>query len=791
MYEKKSTLIFPVIALLINAIIIALFVAYAFGLKRDAFDVSIKNIDRNFLITENSLKNVIRDYDRRLDKIIESYPFSSFLQRVVVDGLNKEEQEKIINIFKSGNFTFDTVTLYLADGSTVFSSPERSRSINVNNINQKSLAYFTKDYEGLYFVKTIENEKGIRIGYIVASVFKRIFENTFYNLNFVVLPNGVIFYNPSIDINSIARDRLALALDESKSSSASIEIDGSSYILYSSDISGIHNLSIGILDLDTPISQKYLKYILLSILSISFIFLLCAFFIERNKLIHETEEYIDEPEEEDYNISSISSADDTIDDDIGLLNYDEIELDEMFNSGSISARDLSTIKEAVSDNNQTTHTEEDDVVPTLDDVLADEEEKLIIDEDLDFSDIDDSLSEEKEEEAEVPTLDSILDNYDEILASDDDDLKLDNNLDEALEKVDSVLNDVVDDDSKDIEEGTEEEKININDLDVVLDEDSITDDEELQEEDDNVIEDDNTENEEKIVLEDLDNIIDSMEEDTKESLDTQEKPEDDVLEEVLDDNNVLEEETNDDIINNNVEEEDNIPEGDDIVISHGSIIEDELNKKEEDYFSSPDAFNIAINNDFLDTDDNVLPEGYDEEEVVKKANENDTFDTSDLVDDELYNPEEMPSNISDTERKVRDGLTATWRGVLNSIRGKKFIDKNMNDMLEFINGNTSFDMDHSALLELNENNNIYELKEANNLSDETKSKLQIDANEPLFKKILSHNKTLYISDPFSSDSIKAKFDHNDISNISHMIVIPINTEDNKLKSFFIGFSSNK
>ena len=789
MYEKKSTLIFPIIALLINAIIIALFIAYVFGLKRDAFDVSIKNIDRNFLITENSLKNVIRYYDRRLDKIIESYPFASFLQRVGVDGLNKDEQEKIINIFKSGNFTFDTITLYLADGSTVFSSPERSRSINVNNINQRSLAYFTKDYEGLYFVKTIENERGIRIGYIVASVFKRIFENTFYNLNFVVLPNGVIFYNPSIDINSIARDRLSLALEESKSNSATLEVDGSSYILYSSDISGIHNLSIGILDLDVPIAQKYLKYILLAILSISFIFLLSTVLVERHKLVREAEEYIDEPEE-DYNISNIGSVNEAIDDDIDLLTYDEIELDEMFSNDKVE-------KNIIVDDTK------DDAVPNLDDVLAEEEDddKLIIDDEIVLDDIDETI--ETTEESEVPTLDSILDDYNEILegssSNDDSVLNLDNldNLDEALEKVESVLNDIDNyhnSSAKDLEED-DDNKIKLDDLDTILPDES-----ELE---------DSGDEENKIVVDYLDGIIDSVDDasDNEDGIDNEENieneethsEEDDIIEDIkddeeLDDNKTLEEESNDDIINDNITEE--IEDVEDILISHGSIIEDEINKKEEDYFSSPDAFNIAINNDFLDTSDDILSsdsiqDGYDENEVVKKANENDTFDTADLIDDELYNPEEMPSNISDTERKVRDGLTATWRGVLNAVRGKKFIDKSMNDMIEFINGNTSFDMDHSALLSLNEDNNIYELKESNNLSDETKSKLQIDAEEPLFKKILSHNKTLYISDPFSSDSIKSKFNHNDISNISHMIIIPINTEDNKIKSFFIGFSSNK
>ena len=71
-----------------------------------------------------------------------------------------------------------------------------------------------------------------------------------------------------------------------------------------------------------------------------------------------------------------------------------------------------------------------------------------------------------------------------------------------------------------------------------------------------------------------------------------------------------------------------------------------------------------------------------------------------------------------------------------------------------------------------------------------KSKLSISENEALFKKILSHKKTLYVSDPFASDSIKSKFDPEDRNDISHMIFVPIENDEGGLKSFFIGLSSN-
>ena len=217
MFDKNNIYIY--IAILLNAIIIALFITFVFGLKKDAFDVDTKKLDRSALICQNSVLNIVNEYDKRINKILESYPFADFLQRVVINGVDKSERDKIISIFRSGNYAFDTVTINLAiDGKTVISSPDKNKIINIDNYrNSNSLAYFDEDYDGVYFVKSISNENGIRIGYIVASVFKKIFENTSYNLNFVVLPNGVVYYNPAIDINSISRDTLTRYMEQSDS----------------------------------------------------------------------------------------------------------------------------------------------------------------------------------------------------------------------------------------------------------------------------------------------------------------------------------------------------------------------------------------------------------------------------------------------------------------------------------------------------------------------------------------------------------------------------------------------
>ena len=679
MFDKNNNVsIFVYIAILLNAIIIALFIAFVFGLKKDAFDVDTKKLDRSSLICQNSVLNLVNEYDKRINKILESYPFDDFLQRIILSGIDKSERDKIISIFRSGHYAFDTVALYLPDGKTVFSSLDKAKRINIYNYkNFDNLVFFDKDYDGVYFVKSISNEKGIKIGYIVASVFKKIFENTSYNLNFVVLPSGVVYYNPAIDINSISRDTLTQYME--KSNSETINIDNSSYLLHSSKVKGIENFSIGILELNVPIVQKYLKYVLLLILSSSFIFLIVSVLYDRRKIIAESQDDIYD-EEEDYNINSINfNVDEKNENDFELLSEDDINYLNNINLEDILKEEYEDKKENIEEK---------------------EEEKLILDD---------------------------LENFD--MPEDD---KFD-------EKFDNENNNEIEN-KEEIEDKGDNEEIKNNDID----------------------------------LDDLEELYNHLEE--MEKLDERE----DNIAESID------------------EIEDIINDEEDILISHGSIIEDEITKEEDEYFSSNEAFNIPLNKDFLLGDEidlnNIdnIDESYNGE-VVKKADENDTFDKEDLTDEELYNPEEVPKVPDDyyreAEEKVRENMTASWKKVLKSIRGKKFVNKNMNEILSWIKEQSGLDIVHCAMLNKGEDK-IYRVSDSKNLSDSTKELLKIDENEGLFKKILSHNRTLYVSDPFSSDSLKDKFDISDRENIYHLIFIPVQDEEGKLKSFFIGLSVN-
>ncbi|ADK30752.1 hypothetical protein [Brachyspira pilosicoli] len=931
MFDRHNNIsIFVYIAILLNAIIIALFITFVFGLKKDAFDIDTKKLDRTSLICQNNILSLINDYDNRLDKIIESYNFPSLLQNVVLNGMNEDEKNRIISIFRSGNYAFDTVGLYFSDGRAVFSSPDNRKSINLNalKINDKK-AFFDQDFDGVYFIKPIKNEKGLEVGYIVASVFKKIFENTSYNLNFLLIPNGVIYYNPSININSISRDTLYQYMNNP----GVINIGAYSYILHSSNVKDIYNFNVGILELDVPIIQRYLKYILLIILCSSLIFLISSALYERKKLqtenasdieddsIYSSDDNILEDDEynnfdDDNNLDDFNYDLNTLNEDIEYLNniesknkkhidkksklelpnLDDIEkaVDNISKEDLLAIEDLEDIEESINDeaikvdnidevdNDEHLNIENiedlEDIEESIDDeaIKVDNIDEVDNDEHLNIENIEDLEKIEDSIDDEAIKVDNIdeVDNDEHLNIENIEDLeKIEDSIDDEAIKVDNI--DEVDNDEhlnieniedlEDIEESIDDEAIKVDNIDEVDNdehlnieniedlekiEDSIDDeaikvdnidevdnDEHLNIENiedledieesindetikvDNLNEVDNDEHLNIENIEDLEDIedsiddetikIDNIDEDLEEEVDDNSIPNIDNLDNNI--NTVSEEDkeldyvpTLDNVLDEN-DEDKNILRGiddiisdneEDILISHGSMIDNEISKKEDDYFSSLDSFNLALNKDFLfDDDKNEFDKShnYDSNEVIKKASEDDVFDTEDLIDSELYDPEEkrppMPEDYKDAEEKVKDNMTSNWKNILKAIKGEKFVNKSLDEMLEWIKEKSGLNVLHSAMLTKDENG-IYKISDSKNLTEDTKNKLEIDENEALFKKILSSRKTLYVSDPFSSLSLKIKFDEKDRENISHMIFIPIQDEEAQLKSFFIGLSSN-
>ncbi|WP_455144795.1 AAA family ATPase [Brachyspira pilosicoli] len=931
MFDRHNNIsIFVYIAILLNAIIIALFITFVFGLKKDAFDIDTKKLDRTSLICQNNILSLINDYDNRLDKIIESYNFPSLLQNVVLNGMNEDEKNRIISIFRSGNYAFDTVGLYFSDGRAVFSSPDNRKSINLNalKINDKK-AFFDQDFDGVYFIKPIKNEKGLEVGYIVASVFKKIFENTSYNLNFLLIPNGVIYYNPSININSISRDTLYQYMNNP----GVINIGAYSYILHSSNVKDIYNFNVGILELDVPIIQRYLKYILLIILCSSLIFLISSALYERKKLQTENASDIEDDsiyslddnilEDDEYNnFDDDNNLDDfnydlnTLNEDIEYLNniesknkkhidkksklelpnLDDIEkaVDNISKEDLLAIEDLEDIEESINDeaikvdnvdevdNDEHLNIENIEDLEKIEDSINDEaikvdnidevdnDEHLNIENIEDLEKIEDSIDDEaikvdnvdevdNDEHLNIENIEDLediedsindeaikVDNIDEVdndehlnIENIEDLEKIEDSIDDEAIKVDNL--DEVDNDEhlnieniedlEKIEDSIDDEAIKVDNLDEVdndehLNIENIEDLEDIEDSiDDEAIKVDNideVDNDEHLNIENIEDLediedsiddetikIDNIDEDLEEEVDDNSIPNIDNLDNNI--NTVSEEDkeldyvpTLDNVLDEN-DEDKNILRGiddiisdneEDILISHGSMIDNEISKKEDDYFSSLDSFNLALNKDFLfDDDKNEFDKShnYDSNEVIKKASEDDVFDTEDLIDSELYDPEEkrppMPEDYKDAEEKVKDNMTSNWKNILKAIKGEKFVNKSLDEMLEWIKEKSGLNILHSAMLTKDENG-IYKISDSKNLTEDTKNKLEIDENEALFKKILSSRKTLYVSDPFSSLSLKIKFDEKDRENISHMIFIPIQDEEAQLKSFFIGLSSN-
>ncbi|WIH85668.1 AAA family ATPase [Brachyspira pilosicoli] len=931
MFDRHNNIsIFVYIAILLNAIIIALFITFVFGLKKDAFDIDTKKLDRTSLICQNNILSLINDYDNRLDKIIESYNFPSLLQNVVLNGMNEDEKNRIISIFRSGNYAFDTVGLYFSDGRAVFSSPDNRKSINLNalKINDKK-AFFDQDFDGVYFIKPIKNEKGLEVGYIVASVFKKIFENTSYNLNFLLIPNGVIYYNPSININSISRDTLYQYMNNP----GVINIGAYSYILHSSNVKDIYNFNVGILELDVPIIQRYLKYILLIILCSSLIFLISSALYERKKLqtenasdieddsIYSSDDNILEDDEynnfdDDNNLDDFNYDLNTLNEDIEYLNniesknkkhidkksklelpnLDDIEkaVDNISKEDLLAIEDLEDIEESINDeaikidnvdevdNDEHLNIENIEDLEDIEESINDEaikvdnvdevdnDEHLNIENIEDLEKIEDSIDDEaikvdnidevdNDEHLNIENIEDLekiedsiddeaikVDNIDEVdndehlnIENIEDLEKIEDSIDDEAIKVDNIdevdndehlnieniedlekIEDSIDDEAikvDNIDEVDNDEHLNIENIEDLEDIEESIDDETIKV--DNVDEVDNDEHLNIENIEDLEDIeesiddetikIDNIDEDLEEEVDDNSIPNIDNLDNNI--NTVSEEDkeldyvpTLDNVLDEN-DEDKNILRGiddiisdneEDILISHGSMIDNEISKKEDDYFSSLDSFNLALNKDFLfDDDKNEFDKShnYDSNEVIKKASEDDVFDTEDLIDSELYDPEEkrppMPEDYKDAEEKVKDNMTSNWKNILKAIKGEKFVNKSLDEMLEWIKEKSGLNVLHSAMLTKDENG-IYKISDSKNLTEDTKNKLEIDENEALFKKILSSRKTLYVSDPFSSLSLKIKFDEKDRENISHMIFIPIQDEEAQLKSFFIGLSSN-
>lgn len=596
--KNISTLL--VIAVLINAIIIVVYISFVFREDSNLFNLDRENLEKRISIYIDSLSDKLDYYDSRMSKIIESYRFIDFINTSVATGVDKDEVKKIISLFRDGENPFSSVALYDKEGLSIFSAPIRITSIDTNLMSLSNSFYssYNDAYDGIEFTSNIKDNSGVTIGYIVASVDKSIFNNIVQNSSILLLPNAVIYYNNDININSVPKEYLISLLDNMPEFEPYFQdVKDSSLLFYSSKLSDVQNLNIGFLSSDIHLLHKYLKYIILAVLSLSLIFLVSSVLFEVIK----------------------------------GSNYTEV----------------SSLNEAI---------EEDNIA--------------LIDEEIYTKDIDET----------------------ENIQSD-------------------------------------------------------------------------------ILIEDI--IVDDI---------------------------------NETIVSKHT-----------ITETTGSTLDEEISKQEEEYFASKEAFDVHYDNNFLSDTDRIEPQ--DQPQTVssflnEEINTEDLFKNLDidkeleiisesgLLDDESEDPkiEEEPSPLVDSALeevpKIPDDYYGDeaiddispekkWNNIIDSLGGKKFVNKNMNEMIEWVQNNANVNPDSALMLEYNLDTKSYIGVDNYNLSYETQTLFTIDEEEPLFANILSNHKPLSIVNPFESASVSTKVSNDDKLNISKMLLIPIEDKRGAIKSFFV------
>lgn len=228
----------------------------------------------------------------------------------------------------------------------------------------------------------------------------------------------------------------------------------------------------------------------------------------------------------------------------------------------------------------------------------------------------------------------------------------------------------------------------------------------------------------------------------------------------------------------------------DIYIADGAEL-DEIISKENEYFSSDKAFNVS-DDDFL----NIL----NKEE--KDDNEKITFDT-DIVESMIENMNASIDNTEDYEINEvpiipddyykNDGLDENdliWNGFLLDAITFNFKNKSLNEIIDEIKEELNISILKCAYLKYNEKELSYSVENALDIDDKTKKILKIDRREPLFTKLLSKGKPLYIDDPFASEVIADKFSKNQYDDIKRMVFIPLKNE-NDIEAFLLVMKINE
>ena len=237
---------------------------------------------------------------------------------------------------------------------------------------------------------------------------------------------------------------------------------------------------------------------------------------------------------------------------------------------------------------------------------------------------------------------------------------------------------------------------------------------------------------------------------------------------------------------------------DEFLLEDKVVDDEEIIKEEGDYFSSKEAFNVSLDDNFLSEqlsdkeDDSVL--SADEKNInayVDELLDKNSDLLSDDIDDEVETDEvpRIPDDYYGSSNNEDNTSTKTieeeYKLLLNAIKNEKFIEKDMAYMLNYVRNYFSFKIDIMLMLGYNSDEGKYVVIDSENISSTTKELFKIGERENIFSKLLITGKPVDIKNPYSSKALSVKFDNNDIEGISKMLFIPIENMDGDLGSFFI------
>ena len=225
-----------------------------------------------------------------------------------------------------------------------------------------------------------------------------------------------------------------------------------------------------------------------------------------------------------------------------------------------------------------------------------------------------------------------------------------------------------------------------------------------------------------------------------------------------------------------------VKEDDNIYITDGSMLDSEILKMENEYFSSDNAFSFD-DSDFLNIinkdkeDDNAKTE-------LKNDIENTTLDTNDNdSENDLEKVPKIPDNYYTNEK--------IWDNILDAPYFKNMLkNKSMDDIVDDMKNDLSANVDKALYVQYDEDSMAYQISQSIDIDDEYLFTIKYD--EPLYTKLLSQNKMIFIDNPMDSDIISSKFPEDEHKNIDKMIFVPVDNNDNiDKKDYFIilGLSS--